>query len=131
MAQGSSMRNPIYVSLGKAKPLEGYRFFLLVDYKTKIVLNFILDNKSFTADNCRGFPGGFVGAVVDAVVGSAMLTGKWHKIMQDNYYQTVDVAVHMRDNRHVLCDGISQKISRCTSARLSDQNLHTSTQRGL
>ena len=109
MAQGSSMRNPIYVSLGKAKPLEGFRFFLLVDYETKIVLNFILDNKSFTADNCRGFPGGFVGTVVDAVVSGAMLTGKWHKVMQDNYYQTVDVAVHMRDNRNVLCAGTSQK----------------------
>jgi hypothetical protein len=27
MARGSSTRNPIYVTLGKAKPLEGFRFF--------------------------------------------------------------------------------------------------------
>lgn len=109
MAQGSSTRNPIYVSLGKAKPLEGYRFFLLVDYATKLILNFALDNKAFTSENCRGFPGGFVGAVVDFVIGGALLTGKWHKVMQDNYYQSVELAEHMRDNRNVLCAGTSQK----------------------
>jgi hypothetical protein len=109
MAQGSSSRNPIYVSLGKAKPLEGYRFFLLVDYETKIVLNFMMDMKDLNAENCRDRPGRFVGAIVDTVITGAMLRGKWYKVMQDNYYQTVAVAVHMRDNRNILCAGTAQK----------------------
>ena len=29
--------------------------------------------------------------------------------MQDNYYQTVELAVHMRDNRNILCAGTAQK----------------------
>ena len=44
MAQGSGRRNPIYVSLGKAKPLEGYRYFILVDYRTKVIVSIILDD---------------------------------------------------------------------------------------
>ena len=55
MGQGSALRNPIYTSLGKAKPLEGFRFFLLVDYVTKVVLNFMLDTKVFGVDNWRSY----------------------------------------------------------------------------
>ncbi len=109
MAQGSAMRNPIYTSLGKAKPLEGYRFFLLVDYTSKVVLNFMLDTKIFTAENCIGQPGGFVGAIVDYVISGAQLKGKYYKVMQDNYYQSVSLAVHIRDNRNILCAGTAQK----------------------
>ena len=109
MGQGSAMRNPIYTSLGKAKPLGGFRFFLLVDYATKVVLNFMLDTKVFTSENCIGKPGGFAGAIVDHVISGALLTGKYYKVMQDNYYQTVALAVHMRDNRNVLCAGTAQK----------------------
>ena len=37
----------------------------------------------------------------------ALLTGnKYYKLMQDNYYQTVELAVH---NRNVLCAGTAQK----------------------
>lgn len=34
MAQVTSTRNQMYTSLGKSKPLEGLRMFLLVDYVT-------------------------------------------------------------------------------------------------
>ena len=44
MAQGSSTRNPIYCSLGKAKPLEGFRFFILCEYNSKVVINIMLDD---------------------------------------------------------------------------------------
>jgi hypothetical protein len=37
------------------------------------------------------------------VISGAQLTGKYYKIMQDNYYQTVALAVLIRDNRNVLC----------------------------
>ena len=32
MAQASRTKNPIYTSLGKAKSLDGFRFFVCVDY---------------------------------------------------------------------------------------------------
>ena len=38
-----------------------------------------------------------------------MLPGRWYKVMQDNYYQSVAIAVHMRDNRNILVAGTSQK----------------------
>ncbi len=109
MAKGSSSRNPIYCSLGKAKPLEGFRFFLLCDYVTKIVVNFELDTKRLNAQNCAGRPGGFVGGVVDDVISGALLSGRWHRVMADNYYCKPDVVVHMRDNRNVLVGGTMQK----------------------
>jgi hypothetical protein len=107
MGQGSAMRNPS--SLGKAKPLEGFRFFLLVDYTSKVVLNFMLDTKTFQAESYTGQPGGVVGAIVDYVINDAQLSGKYHEVIQDNYYQTVALAVHMRDNRNILCAGTAQK----------------------
>lgn len=65
MAQGTATRNPIFVSLGKAKPLEGYRMFLLVDYyRTKLAVRFVVDTKQFTAANCAGIPGAYVGAIM-------------------------------------------------------------------
>ena len=39
-AQASRTRNPIYTSLGKAKPLKEFRFFVCVDYITKLIINF-------------------------------------------------------------------------------------------
>jgi hypothetical protein len=77
----------------------------------------MLDNKELNANNCRGIPGGFVGAVVDRVILGAQLTGKWHKVMLDNYYQTVELATHMRDNRNILCAGTAQK-------RSIDESIH-------
>ena len=94
----------------------------------------MLDDKSFTAENSRGFPGGFVGKVVDAVCGGALLQGKWHKIMADNYYITVDIAKHMRDNRNMLFAGTAQKkklLIWCTSATPSAQNHRDNTPREL
>jgi hypothetical protein len=69
----------------------------------------MLDTKTFTAETHAGQPGGVVGAIVDYVISGAELSGKYHKVMQDNYYQTVALAVHMRDNRNILCAGTAQK----------------------
>jgi len=107
MAQGSSKRNPIYVSLGKAKPLEGYRFFILVDYKTKVIIAIILDNKILTKENCENRPGGFAGAVIDLLCQN--LPGRWYKVMADNYYNTLALALHMMNNRSVLVGGTMQR----------------------
>lgn len=109
MARGSSCRNPIYTSLGKAKPLEGFRFFLLVDYETKVVINFILDTKQFTAANCANRPGKFAGAVIDQLCNRAVLPGTMYKVFADNYYNTIDLADHMMRNREILVCGTMQK----------------------
>lgn len=109
MARGSSCRNPIYTSLGKAKPLEGFRFFLLVDYETKVVVNFILDTKQFTAANCANRPGKFAGAVIDQLCDRAVLPGTGYKVFADNYYNTIDLADHMMRNRQILVCGTMQK----------------------
>lgn len=68
MVQGRNTRNPLYLSLGNAKPLEDFVFSCLL---TKIVLNFMLDNKSLNAENCCGMPGGFAGTVGDKVITGA------------------------------------------------------------
>ena len=107
MAQGSSKRNPIYVSLGKAKPLEGFRFFLLVDYQTKVIISIILDNKILTKENCANRPGRFSGAIIDLLCSG--LPGSWYKVMADNYYNTLALATHMMENRRVLVGGTMQK----------------------
>ena len=107
MAQGSSKRNPIYVSLGKAKPLEGYRFFIPVDYKTKVVIATTLNNKILTRENCENRPGGFAGAVIDLLCQN--LPGRWYKVMADNYYNTLTLALHMMNSRSVLVGGTMQR----------------------
>jgi hypothetical protein len=111
MAKGSSMRNPIYTSLGKAKPLEGYRFFLLVDYVTKVVVWFILDEKELTGENCANFPGKFSGKVIDVLCacGTFPLPGSWYRVMADNYYNSVPLTVFMRDHRRIYVGGTMQK----------------------
>ena len=109
MARGSSTRNPIYVTLGNAKPLEGFRFFLLIDYETKCCVNFSLDTKSLTAANTSNFPGGFVGAVVDQLCGTANLPGRWYKIFMDNYYGSDQIARHLRNTRSINIVATLQK----------------------
>ena len=108
MAKGSSTRNPIYCSLGKAKPLEGYRFFLLVDYATKIVKYFIPDVKQFTAENSRNRQGGFAGAIIENLHIEAHLPGRWYKTMADNYYNTEALAIHMKSTHEILVCGTLQ-----------------------
>ncbi len=56
-----------------------------------------------------GQPGGDAGAIVDYVISGAQLSSKYYKVMQDNYYKIVALAVHMRDNRNILCAVIQIK----------------------
>jgi hypothetical protein len=37
--------------------------------------------------------------------GTDPLPGRWYKVMADNYYNTLELAVHMRDNRQMLVGG--------------------------
>lgn len=107
MARGSSCRNPIYVSLGKAKPLEGYRFFIFCDYHSKIIVNFMLDTKDLTSANCATRPGKFAGAIIDELC--SVLPGRNYKVFADNYYNSVELAQHMLRNREILVCGTMQK----------------------
>lgn len=109
VAQGISTRNPIYCSLGKAQHLEGYRFFVLSEIDTKIAINFMLDDKQLSPENCRDRPGGFSGSVIDTLCSTAPLPGKWYKIMADNYYCTVEFCEYLRDNRRILVGGTMTK----------------------
>ena len=126
MARGTSTRNPIYVTLGNAKPLEGYRFFLLICYKTKCCINFILDTKWLTAANTAGNPGGFVGTVVAKLCETARLPGRWYKVFMDNYYGSDQIARYLRDNMSINIVSTLQKkkihAQKCYSETLRDQN---------
>ena len=113
MARGSSTRNPIYCTLGNAKPLEGNRFFLLIDYTTKCCINFMLDTKWLTAANTTHMPGGFVGAVIDSLCHTAKLLGRWYKIFMDSYYGSDQIARHLRNNRQINIVATLQKKNTC------------------
>ena len=96
MGRGSNRKNPIYTSLGSLKPLEGFRFFLLCDYATKLIVNFFLDDKSLNAESCKNRPGGMPGSVIADLCSSATsLEGVWHKIMADNYYCSLPIVKYM------------------------------------
>ena len=106
MARASSTMNPVYTSLGNAKPLEGFRFIALVEYESKVIVGIIFDNKSINAENCAGFPGGYVGALMTAVFDSAScLIGQWYIIMADNYYNSAEYSAHIRNTRSLLVGG--------------------------
>ena len=110
MARGSATRNPIYVTLGKAKPLEGFRFILLVEYQTKAIINMWLDNKEITAENSAGFAGGYCGRIMRHLIETCTcLPGRWYKIMADNYYNTVAFTAWLRNTLSILIGGTMQK----------------------
>ena len=110
MARGSSTRNPIYVSLGKAKPLEGFRFFLICDYVSKVCVNLMIDNKEINAANSEGYAGGFCGRIMRTLIeGCLCFPGSWYKIMADNYYNTVEFCVWLRNTMNMLIGGTMQR----------------------
>lgn len=64
MVSASLHKNPLYISLGHAKPLGGFRFFAFVDSSTKVLIDFTLDTKRLNAVNCADRSGGVCGAVI-------------------------------------------------------------------
>jgi hypothetical protein len=114
MAKGTSTRNPIYVSLGKAKPLEGYRLFILVDYETKCIISFFWDTKTFNAQNCKNFTGGFTGRVIAKLFELADLPGANYKCMADNYYVSIPLVEHMLTKKNF----ISGTMKKCNAPNL-------------
>ena len=84
-------RNPVYVTLGKKKPLEGFRFFMLNDWDTKVCVNFNLDNKADTAENCRAKTGGFSGWQAIKLFEDSNLQHRQHTFYTDSYYTSMDM----------------------------------------
>ena len=88
----SVKRNPVFTSLGNAKPLEGFRFFVMVDYNSKVAINFLLDNKLETSASCKNTPGGFSGKMVQNLIDTANLPGMNYILYLDNYYSSMPLA---------------------------------------
>ena len=106
MARASSTMNPLYTSLGNAKPLEGFRFIVLAEYESKVIVGIIFDDKSINAENCVNIPGGLVGGLMTAVFNTATcLIGSWYIVMADNYYNSIEFSAHMRNTRRILVGG--------------------------
>jgi hypothetical protein len=53
----SSFMNPIYTTLKKAKPLEGFMVWLLVNFQTKVIVGMVPNFKQYMAENSVGFIG--------------------------------------------------------------------------
>jgi hypothetical protein len=109
MAQVTSTRNPIDTSLGKAKPLEGLRMFLLVDYFTKVIINGLLDDKSLSTENCAQVPGGMPGAFVEILCTTRPMPGEYYKVMIDNFYASLALVLSMLNLHKILVGGTLQK----------------------
>ncbi len=94
-------RNPIFVSVPR-KPHEGFRFFALVDYETKICINFDLDTKALTSDNCKNTAGGMPGKVVANLIHDTQLPGKNYKLYMDRFYGSIELAKSLVTTSPVL-----------------------------
>jgi len=94
MAAASSSRNPIYTKINN-KPLEGFRFFIAVDFRTKCAIGLIADLKQFTAANSVGHPGGYVGHIVADLLETMKLPGIWYRFWLDNFYNTLALVIYV------------------------------------
>ena len=108
MAGCAVSRNPIYVSVLR-KPLEGFRFFVLVDYETKVVINFNLDNKMDNAMNCAQYPYGFVGHQVIKLLDGSIRGGTGRVIYCDNYYSSIPLCTYLLRNDYYMVGTMNTK----------------------
>ena len=60
-------------------------------------------------ENCAYNPGGFVGTVIDHLIATARLPGRWYKCFMDNYYGSDPIARHLRDTRSINIVSTLQK----------------------
>ena len=100
----SATMNPIFTTVHN-KPLEGFRFFIAVDYETKCAIGIVPDLKQFTAANSRHVPGGYAGNIVTTLLDTMRLPGRWYRIWLDNFYNTEELTRHVLEAYEFCLNG--------------------------
>ena len=109
MARASAHKNPIYTSLGKAKPEEGFQFWIAVDYDTKCIIGFVPNFKQITKENSVGYVGGYVGKILYTLFGKLNLPGHWYRMILDNFYGRLEIVQHCLENYNLCLGGTMQR----------------------
>jgi hypothetical protein len=120
-------RNPIRIIIMN-KPNQGFRLFMVVDYKTKIVVNMNLDDKVDNSENCKDKPGGYTGWQVLKLLfndgNEPIFYGDGRTILVDNYYGSVPLALELLSRQNNLI--ATMRKDRCPQVRLFDDVKKTS-----
>ena len=94
MGRGTSKRNPLLHNMPN-KPIDtGFKFYLLVDFETKVIVNIELDDKSINAENSKGYAYGAYGRRIMQLVDP--LPGSNYNIYTDNLYGNYPLATALR-----------------------------------
>jgi len=93
MGKCECSRNPIK-HLEPNKPIScGFKFFVLVEYSTKVIVNIHLDDGEITYDNSKEYPYGATGRHVLRLMNH--LPGLNYIVYMDNWYSSVPLAIKL------------------------------------
>jgi len=121
MGRSTSKRNPLLHNMPN-KPIDtGFKFYILVDFLTKVIINMEMDDKSINADNSKNYSYGAYGRRIMRLVDP--LPGSNYNVYTDNLYGgyplttalrtrpkgRINTVTTMRKNK--LPDGLSIKFA--------------------
>jgi len=94
MGRGTSKRNPLLHNVPN-KPIDtGFKFYILVDFATKVIINIELDDKSINAENSKDYAYGAYGRRIMQLVDP--LPGSNYNVYTDNLYGNYSLTTALR-----------------------------------
>jgi hypothetical protein len=95
MGKCEAVRNPIFQHVSNKPVDEGFKWYMLVDAKTKLVCNFVLaDGNGWPGEEVTNFPGKTIGRTVWELI--QPYAGHGHVVYMDNYFTDAGLARFLR-----------------------------------
>ena len=95
MGKCEAVRNPIFQHVANKPVDEGFKWYMLVDARTKLVCNFVLaDGNGWPGENLKLFPGQTIGRTVWELIEPYSDHG--HVVYMDNYFTDAGLARFLR-----------------------------------